>query len=106
MPDRRISGAEIVDGDLDAKFLERVQLSHCARVVVDERGLGDFEGHRRWVDLRRVQRLADALGKVRLVELATRDVYRNAQFRQLRALLPFVYLTAGVMQNPCADLED
>src|SRR5439155_23512844 len=71
--DRRISGTEIVDGDLDAKFLERVQLPYCARVVVDERGLGDFERDRRWVDLRRFERLAHALGKVGLVELATRD---------------------------------
>ncbi|MEO5843041.1 MAG: ABC transporter permease, partial [Acidimicrobiales bacterium] len=94
--DRRVTGAEVVDGDLDAEFLERAELSQRSRIVVDESRLGDLESDRRWVDVRRLERLAYALRKVGLVELAPGDIDRHTQRRKLGALMPELVLPARV----------
>ena len=41
--DRRIAGSEIVDGEMDAHFAQRLEGADRSRGIVDEDALGDLE---------------------------------------------------------------
>ena len=103
--ERRIAGAEVVDGDLDAHCAQGIQgLERCIEVVHQHR-LGDFE-------LEVVERHADdaralphAFGEARIVELHARQIHGNGHRRQ-PLFQPRIVLNERGDHDPFPDVHD
>ena len=76
--ERRVPGAEVVDGDLDAQLLQEVEPGHGGDGVPHERGLGDLEDQQVRVEVVGDQRVVDVVEQLVRLELAHGDVDRDA----------------------------
>src|SRR5829696_2445614 len=105
--ERRVAGAEVVDGQQHPEPLELPQ-PHAHRLdVADQDALGDLDGElarRQPRGLERVDHLGD---QALLLELAAGQVDVDRQRRRVRELaLPAAGLEAGLEQHPVADRPD
>ena len=101
---RRVPGAEVVDGHLDAQLLQAVQPGDGGGGVPHQRGLGDLQNEQGRIDPAGVQRVADVVDQLVGLELTHGDVDRNACPTPPR--LPARRLPARLVEYPPADVDD
>ena len=103
--ERRITGAEVVDRNIDAHRLQFIE--HCQRPldVAHQHAFGDFqfEVFRRQAGF--LQHRHDQCGEILFAEQAGRDVDGDAQFR-IAGSAPGGGLVAGLAQHEPGDLAD
>ena len=101
----RVAGAEVVDGDAQARVAERAQDARRVLGVVHQLALGDLELDQRRIDPRAIDDGADAHVEVELAELPRRQVHRDRQQLGPRGL-PGAQVRARLAQHPFADRHD
>ena len=105
--ERRVAGAEVVDGQLDAERAQVLQHLEPGRRVGHQRGLGDLEAERRRLEAAALERLPRP-GR-RRSGWAIWRAERLTRMRRARvgALAPpLAGLTAGLLEHPGAEVED
>ena len=75
---RRVAGAEVVQGDEEAQVVELLEAAGRGPQVLDQQALGDLELELRRRDPGLVERGGQTVGEVALLELRRRDVDRDA----------------------------
>src|SRR6266576_322142 len=83
----RVSGAEVVDRELDAERLQLLEASDREIHVVDHHGLGDLEHQLAGVQAARRERFADLVDDLRTGDLPCREVHRHVEIEDTEALL-------------------
>ena len=101
---RRVPGAEVVDGDLDAQLLQEVEPAHRGDGVPHEGGLGDFEDEHGGVETVGGERATDVVEELVGVELPHGDVDPDAGVVPLP--MPGGRFPAGLVEHPTADVDD
>src|SRR6202000_1453557 len=89
-----ITGAEVVDGDLDADFLQRLEGLASGVNVANHGAFGDLQTHRATVDAELVDGFGDAADK------ASADQLGGGHIEPQRGVLP------DAARTPAADLPD
>ena len=79
--ERRVAGAEIVDGDLHAHLAQAVQRGDRARRVLHGQALGDLQLEIARRQAGALQRRGDHLRQIAVLELARREIHGHAQAR-------------------------
>src|ERR1700722_9870309 len=101
---RRVAGAEIVDGNPDAYSLESGQTRHDGGNILHDGGLGDLNDQRSRLEARRLQRARYILDQLISVELARRDVYRDVELES--EVVPACALATCLFDDPSAHVND
>ena len=101
---RRIAGAEVVDGDGETLVAELVQHLADRVEVVQQAGLGHLELDPRRIAADVAHDLGDPLREVLAVELARRKIDRHGEVHPLRA--PRDALLRRGFQHPFAERVD
>jgi len=102
--ERRVPGAEVVDGQAHAETTELFE-DVLGPVGVDHRRrLGDLDDHARRIHAVLIEPLHDAFDQVRLPELSGREVEARAHGDP--AALPDAQLLGELADDPVADRRD
>ena len=102
---RRVAGAEIIDGEVQAHGIQLVQQADGALRIGHQGGFGDFQleaGGRHAV---LAEHAAAARDEARLLELTQRQIDRDSA-RLRHDFLPFAVVRADAIQDPFADIQD
>jgi len=106
MPERRVARPEVVDGELDAQVLERVQAFHDDPGGADHHPLGQLEGEIPGGQARREERTLHDLDDSEFFELRRGEVHRHGEEVAGIPVPPLASLPARRVQRPGADPDD
>ena len=101
---RRIAGAEIVDGDAQAQALEVGEGLHGAGHVLHQRALGQLQFQTGWRNTAVFENRGDARVQITFGELPGREVDRDLRYTDL-GRVPAFQLATGFGQDPVTDLH-
>jgi len=104
---RRVARPEVVDGDLDAEFLQRAQRRGRRLGIAHDDALGDLEAEQRGIETSPFEDVGDVVDEHRRVELASGEVDAHEQRLALGAGDgPALRLPARLFDNPRANRDD
>ena len=105
--ERRVAGAEVVDGDPHAGAAEFVEGGDDAAGLAGEDRLGDLEGERGRVELGACERVGDMFGEAGVRELQSGGVDRDAAARSRgEPVVPSPGLSARLEEHRAAEIDD
>ena len=102
---RRVAGAEVVDGQLEPQTLQLVE-DEVVLVGVAEDALGELDDQRLRVESRQRQRGLHPQHQPRVAELAYRQVHAQAELALTEQQLPLRNLVRRLQQHRLADPAD
>ncbi len=103
--ERGIAGAEVVDRDRNAQFLEAPEDADGIFLVLHERAFGDLKREEARVDARFPDSAFHGLDQVFVQKLQGREIHRNGNAGAV-VPVPVIDLPAGGFERPGADIDD
>lgn len=101
--ERRVLWCEVVDSESNAESLQTLKTKLRSVIVIDQRGLGELENERWWVELTRHEDLFDVADESFALELLDRDIGRYGE--SVTPRVPRRALFARRSESPVADVD-